>query len=138
MLRHVLALAFAAFLLLPAACDTDGVCAKGETCDCSGAGTCTWSCDDGGCNYIADGAGTASLGCNGGGCSLTATGAGTVQFTCKGGNCTANTSAQGDLNLSCSGGGCDVTCGGQGECNITQCSACTCDETAITASCSVE
>jgi hypothetical protein len=126
-------------LFISTGCADDSTeCSKGETCACSGAGTCTWDCVDAGCAFSANGQGAASLTCPEGGCTLTASGQGATTLACAGGGCTVTANGQGDVNVPCAGGGCAVTCAGQGACHITGCPTCTCTEAAITASCTVE
>ncbi len=124
--------------ILVTACSSATDCHKDEACACNVAGNCEWNCVDEGCAFTVSGAGDTTLTCPEGGCSLVASGAGDVSFDCAGGNCTANSSASGNITLTCSGGGCSTTCAGEGNCQTTQCPSCTCNETAITASCSIQ
>lgn len=127
---------FAAAAVLVSACGANTDCHAGDSCACDLAGVCTWNCVDEGCAFTAGGAGEANLSCDSGGCTLAASGAGDVTFDCAGGGCTVTATGQGNVNLSCAGGGCSVDCGGMGNCTVTECTDCTCDETALTASCS--
>ena len=128
-------LAAATFAL--GACGASTDCHKGDACACDGAGACEWNCVDADCAYTAGGQGLATLTCDKGGCTLDATGQGDVNFDCAGGNCAVNATGQGTIALTCAGGGCTTTCGGTGNCDTTQCPSCACNETAMTASCSV-
>jgi len=134
-----------ALMLLPTlllgACTGGGVCAEGDSCNCSGAGLCTWECPDGGCDYEANGVGEADLGCDGGNCTLDvgALASGQVTLSCDGGGCSVTAAGSGQCILSCSGNDCDMTCSGSGQCILRDCtSGCELECTTVTATCTEE
>ena len=105
-MRSITLLLFAFVLGAVPACMNVGasedVCGAGESCGCSGIGSCARSCD-------------------GEGCAFTCSGQGACSFECPDGGCTAVAQGQGATELACEGGGCTLTCQGQGACSLVGC-----------------
>ena len=96
-----------------------GNCKPGETCACTGIGSCEKTCAGKGCAFSCEGMGACELNCPEGDCKATSTALGSTQLKCPGGGCSLECKSAGSCQLTECKSGCKITCGGAGECSCT-------------------
>lgn len=108
--------------------EVDKSCSAGESCECSGIGACTLTCEGPDCDMRCAGTGECNAHCPDGGCTVRAAGQGEATLHCEGGGCLFHCEGTGACVLaSCTAGDCTQICGGIGSCSNT-CDADNCEE----------
>ena len=85
---------------------------------CPPNASCSFDCDEGGCQFFCAEGSTCNVQCDGGNCRMGCADNATCNFECDGGRCGAGCGAGATCNLECDGGSCAQACAPDASCNV--------------------
>ena len=85
---------------------------------CPPNASCSFDCDEGGCQFFCAEGSTCNVQCDGGNCRMGCADNATCNFECDGGHCGSGCGDGATCNLECDGGSCAQACAPDASCNV--------------------